>query len=329
MRDPVFKSRLAGRLNDYIAAMRAAGHPFEHPHGLLRLDKLMADEFPMLEAVTREAADRWIEYCQEGVHINTAIKLTTTVRGFISYLQARGIACAQIPSGSPGKYLRRQPHVISHEELRAFFKAADSMRPEALAPYQHVTAPVLFRLMACTGMRSGEAKRLSVGDVDLGTGIIRILKSKAHAERIVIAAPDLLEELRAYDCLMRQAWPGRKSFLVDGQGNQIPIGKISLWFHKIWDGLARPEAEGELRFSTKSFRHFYATERLAQWHREGRDLNAMRPYLMCWMGHTQADATDYYIHLGSDFRGEIEKAMEDSNAGVLPPPDDEDWEEMP
>lgn len=300
--------------------MRAAGHPFDNPLGLSRLDRLMADEFPELATVTSEVAERWCSYCREGVHCNTSIRMTTTVRGFIRHLQARGIACAQIPPGCPGRHVRRQPHIISHAELRAFFKAADSMRPEPMAPHQHLTAPVLFRLMACTGMRSGEARRLSTGDVDLRSGIIRITKSKAHAARIVIAAPDLLEDLRAYDCLMRQAWPGRRSFLVDGRGNQIPIGKISIWFHKILDAAALPRDSAGLPFSTKSFRHFHATERLAQWHREGRDINAMRPCLMCWMGHVKAESTDYYIHLGGDFTGGIESAMEESNALILPQP---------
>lgn len=45
------------------------------------------------------------------------------------------------------------------------------------------------------------------------------------------------------------------------------------------------------------FRHTFATHRLYHWMREGKDLNAMLPYLSAYMGHAQLSDTYYYIHL--------------------------------
>lgn len=40
-----------------------------------------------------------------------------------------------------------------------------------------------------------------------------------------------------------------------------------------------------------------ATHRLYHWMCEGKDLNAMLPYLSAYMGHAQLSDTYYYIHL--------------------------------
>ena len=38
-----------------------------------------------------------------------------------------------------------------------------------------------------------------------------------------------------------------------------------------------------------------------KWSDEGKDIHAMLPYLMRYMGHTNLDSTYYYIHLIPDF----------------------------
>ena len=45
------------------------------------------------------------------------------------------------------------------------------------------------------------------------------------------------------------------------------------------------------------FRHTFATHRLYRWMCEGKDLNAMLPYLSAYMGHAELSDTHYYIHL--------------------------------
>ena len=45
------------------------------------------------------------------------------------------------------------------------------------------------------------------------------------------------------------------------------------------------------------FRHTFATHRLYQWMREGKDVTALLPYLRAYMGHMEFSDTYYYIHL--------------------------------
>lgn len=44
-------------------------------------------------------------------------------------------------------------------------------------------------------------------------------------------------------------------------------------------------------------RHTFATHRLYQWVKEGKDINACLAYLSEYMGHSNLESTAYYIHL--------------------------------
>jgi len=44
-----------------------------------------------------------------------------------------------------------------------------------------------------------------------------------------------------------------------------------------------------------------------KWLREGKDVNAMLPYLMKYMGHSEVKNTLYYFHLVPDIYGAIVK----------------------
>ena len=45
------------------------------------------------------------------------------------------------------------------------------------------------------------------------------------------------------------------------------------------------------------FRHTFATECICRWMREGRDIDAMLPFLSAYMGHARYEDTLYYVHI--------------------------------
>ena len=66
------------------------------------------------------------------------------------------------------------------------------------------------------------------------------------------------------------------------------------------------------------FRHTFATHRLYHWMREGKDLNAMLPYLSAYMGHAQLSDTYYYIHLVPGLLEEMSGLAFSSAEAILP-----------
>jgi integrase len=71
-------------------------------------------------------------------------------------------------------------------------------------------------------------------------------------------------------------------------------------FLRFWY-MAFPEKEGSgISIRPYDFRHHFAYANMNRWLREGKDVNAMLPYLMKYMGHSDIENTLYYFHLVPD-----------------------------
>ena len=66
-----------------------------------------------------------------------------------------------------------------------------------------------------------------------------------------------------------------------------------------------------------AFRHRFAYANLERWAAEGRDVDAMLPYLSRFMGHATFSSTYYYVHVSPDFMSGYADAVAVLD-GVLP-----------
>ena len=75
---------------------------------------------------------------------------------------------------------------------------------------------------------------------------------------------------------------------------------MSANFRNIWvaAGLKR---DGKVKSRAYSFRHHFACANIMRWSAEGKNIHAMLPYLMRYMGHSSLESTYYYIHLIPDY----------------------------
>ena len=120
---------------------------------------------------------------------------------FAKYMERLGY-----PTYVPGRdeigklHKRFVPYIFSHEEIRAFFEAADAMTcpPKSGAPRRHLIMPVLFRMLYCCGLRVSEATNLLASDVDLEHGILTIQNSKFGKTRYVPMSAELTAVCAAY-----------------------------------------------------------------------------------------------------------------------------------
>ena len=90
--------------------------------------------------------------------------------------------------------------------------------------------------------------------------------------------------------------PGRQLFFPDSQDRLYTKRWIEKTFRIMWAKTEIPQS-GANPTRIYDLRHSFATHRLYQWMREGKDLSAMLPYLSAYMGHAQLSDTYYYIHL--------------------------------
>ncbi len=111
---------------------------------------------------------------------------------------------------------------------------------------------------------------------------------------------ELIVYLKKYDKAISKCFPNREYFFPGEAGGICSSTAISANFRKIWlsAGLKR---DGKVKPRAYDFRHHFACANIMKWSDEGKDIHAMLPYLMRYMGHTNLDSTYYYIHLIPDF----------------------------
>lgn len=197
--------------------------------------------------------------------------------------------------------MERVQHIFNEAEIKAFFHGADSFRPHEKAPARHLVIPVFYRLLYCCGLRPAEARLLKKENVDLVRGAVYIVESKGHKDRVVAVADDLLQVMRNYFALISEIHPDSDYFFprYDGDGPYTKLWTEEM-FWRCFSMAGITEFEGP-KPRVYDFRHTFATECICRWMREGRDIDAMLPFLSAYMGHARYEDTLYYVHMVPDF----------------------------
>jgi integrase len=219
-------------------------------------------------------------------------------RGFLTYLSAV-VPGTEVPAyGLLAGHRRRRPYIFSDAEIEALTAAAATAPPrDGLRPTMLTT---LLGLLASTGLRIGEALRLTMDDVRLEDQLahMRVLQSKFRKSRLVPVDLTTAAALTGY--VRRRHDLGYHAlseiFFVNERGGSLDAGVLGCWFSKLIDkaGL-RPIREGERRASLHSFRHSFAVRRLRVWHEAGLDVQALLPTLSVYLGHVRPEDTYWYL----------------------------------
>jgi len=312
-----FSSNFKKDLESFVSQKRAVGFPYVTAERILGVfDRFCLQRYPDECQLGMDIAMHWAEK-RPDEHVNTLIRRITPVRQFAKYLLSVGTQAYVIPGGIPAKGIRYVPHIYTKDELKLFFSVLDQFSHDLHSPARHLVAPVIFRLLYCCGLRSSEVIGLKVENVDLATGTLTILESKGHKDRIVMMSEDVLSLSRIYHQRVSMIWPRRTYFFPNHRGGRYGKGFLGYTFQKCWK-----EAEiGPVSGNTPrvhDFRHAFSLNRLNQWVKENKDLNAYLPYLSMYLGHEHLSETDYYLHLAPEFFPTLISASEERFAHLIP-----------
>ena len=147
-------------------------------------------------------------------------------------------------------------------------------------------------------MRIGEAIRLKVENIDFEKCTFTILGAKNHSERIIPIHPILLSYMKAY--LQTEKIYLLDSYVFPGKSKDVHVDictveALFLKFLRLAN-IAHPKGGPRVH----SFRHTFCVHRLKLWVLEGKDINALFPYLCAYMGHKDTRCTEYYLRLTAD-----------------------------
>jgi integrase len=294
------KSYFADAISDFVAHKHALGYLYKEEEGTLnRFDRFCFELFPSETILTKEIGLRWAEKRPTEKSVKSQHSRISVIRELAKYINSIGGNAFVIPSKFTSRPLRYIPHIYTKDELTAFFYAVDHLGYDGHCPGRYLVFPVLFRLLYCCGLRPKEARTLLVKNIDLETGVIKIIESKGHNDRNVVLASDVLELCRKYRALISTIYPRSKYFFPSKNGCYSRSGLLHCF-----DASCRKAKLSDFKGNpptTYNLRHTFATHCLYRWLRENKDLNAYLPYLSSYMGHTQLSRTAYYIHLVPEF----------------------------
>lgn len=171
-------SALHDALAEYLATRRALGTQLKWPEMSLRkfVDFIEAEGAGF---VTTELATRWA-FQPVGVQRATHARRREIVRAFAVWLQATDTRTQVPPRGLlPARHRRPAPHIYSDREIADLMTAAGQLH--SASGVRGATFKTLIGLLAATGLRPGEARKLDVSDVDLSAGVALPSASRSSA----------------------------------------------------------------------------------------------------------------------------------------------------
>lgn len=291
-----FESALRHKEESFIKFKQNFGHRYEsQTYHLLDFDRFCLSEFPDSDKLTEEMVMKWA-VIKPTENSNGYISRISVVRQLGKYLTMLGEDAFILPDGLKGGGMPLMPYVFTQESLKSFWNYTDSMERYYQSTVRHLVAPVMFRYMYCCGLRPIEARRLKRSDVSLKTGRIFISESKYNKERIIYASDDLMNLTQNYLTQIVPIFPDSKAMFVDRNGNSFSQSVHQYLFEHCRDG-SGIKAAGTRPPNLYSFRHSFATHRICQWQKDGKDIGALLPGLSAYMGHSRYSHTLYYLHL--------------------------------
>ena len=226
-----------------------------------------------------------------------AAQRLSMARGFLTYLRA-SMPDTEVPdSGLVASFRRPTPYLCTPQQITALIQAAQLLGPrDSLRPY---TVATVIGLLASTGLRVGEAIRLTMGDMRLDhvPPLLHMRETKFHKSRLVPLHPTTAAQLRRYRA-MRTAFcydALSDAVFVSAQGQALTHTALGSCFAPLCRQLGLWPTDGGRRPSLHALRHAFAITRIRHWYQEGRDMQALIPHLSVYLGHVRPQESYWYL----------------------------------
>ena len=226
---------LAAAIESYVRAKRSQGAIYQRIEPLLRSFARTVGDIPVEEV----SPDAIRTFCRgNGPPTRWQENKYSALRNFFQHLVARAHLSAS-PVTDPPPRVRRDfvPHIYSRAEMRRLLDATRILEARS-RPLRPQTFRTFLLLLYGTGLRSCEARRLRLCDVDLDERLLRIWDTKFFKSRLVPCGTDLRAALRTYR-EARRALPvpsgDRSAFLATARGGALSADSVSRTFARVRD----------------------------------------------------------------------------------------------
>jgi len=289
---------LADVIDAYLARQRSLGARFDSAERLLRRFSRAMGDRPIQE-VTPGAIRDFLN--GNGILSTTWALKYRVLTGLYRFAVSRGyVDESPLPTDLPKLPPQQTPYVYSTDELRRLLEATAILsagRSRQVATMYRT----LLLLLYGTGMRIGEALRLTLQDVDLAERVITVRCTKFFKTRLVPIGPKLADELVAH--------LERRGLLPMPLGKAAPLfasrgvrgwsyPRVITMFQHVRRAAGINCPVGEPRPPRlHDIRHTAAVHRVVAWYRAGQDVQRLLPQLATYLGHLDIRSTQRYLQM--------------------------------
>lgn len=301
------KSETLVQLADqYLALARPAGRA--HPDDAIRHHAQLNYRKKMLRSFVRFWSTRgrpwpipsafaleWISLEADPQRPSRELHRIFALRGFLKHLRGTEPG-TQVPENIFRRRPRRTPYLFSEKDLVKLVEAPRRLR--LCEPFHGLTLSTLLGLLASTGLRIGEAIRLKANEthLDADPPHLSILETKFGKSRIVVLHPSVVAHLRVY-AERRDALGNlpAETFFTRRNGKPLRYDVSRTTFVRLLRHAGIKTGAGKPKATFHSLRHTFAVKRLTLWHRDGKNVAELLPYLSVYLGHLAPVDTYWYL----------------------------------
>lgn len=312
-----FSGPFAPMLDLFVKQKQALGYEYVGGYNVLHVFDTFSKNYNVQNyELTKDIVLDWAQKRPNECDATKSMRIIH-LQHFAAFLTSQGYYGYLTPQQ---KHHRSQhtAYVFTKDEIHRIFASLDQMEYSPCAPYRHLALPLLYRMLYGCGFRISELLNLTVGDVDLDTGIVHIRDAKNGNERFVPMSESLSIRCRAYAFNVHTKHESTFPFFFKKDGTQYCVSNIEKHFREQLWLAGIPYLGKELGPRVHDLRHTFICHRLNQWAEEDIDLTVMLPILSKYVGHTGISSTQYYLKLTAEAFPNVLKRMDELTGYVFP-----------
>lgn len=320
MKTYVYRGALAEACEGFIQEKRSVGCLYNTEAKKLSEFSRFTLAFECPEnTLTKEIVQAWISKKPTDSDRNQYARFSL-ISQFARYMERMGYSAYVPERDEVGKMHKCfVPYIFSHQEIQAFFEAADSMTcpPRSGTPRRRLIMPVLFRMLYCCGLRVSEATNLLSEDVDIEQGILTIRNSKFGKTRYVPMSVELTDICANYAKTRLIGPPEADWFFAAPDGGHYHTRSIYTIFRELlWKaGISHGGKGNGPRLH--DFRHTFCVHCLQRWTMQGADPTTLLPRLAAYLGHNDFSVTEQYLRMTAEAYPEVSRIMEENYGYII------------
>jgi len=281
-------------IKEYVEYKRGVGYDYGKPavYRLREIDLFFKRHGVTSVEVTEEMFWKW-EKRRGNESVVNQRRRTGVLIAFSKFLASRGFYNIYVGEPAPYPHAQFIPYIFLKTEIVAIFTI---LRQQVVFGNTDMAAfATMFCLYYGCGLRKTEAQNLRIRDINQNTGSIRILNSKNHVSRLVMASESVRRQVTGYiDRFCVGCAPDAYLFR-DGKDGMFRDWKLYSIYRKIMLAAGiRPRESGRLP-RLHDLRHTFCVHTLEALISKGFNLYTSLPLLVAYLGHNCISETEYYL----------------------------------